>query len=299
MFETDGGKIFDKVSKINDFSFSKNTTYGLGGTAKTAYFPKTEQEAIVVFDYLSEKGEKFVVLGCGSNVLAADGVFNGSVICTKYLREISLKDGRLCCMSGVTVGQLLSYCKSKSLSGLEYLAGIPATIGGLTLMNGGINSDHICENVTSVRIYDGKVKELPRENCNFGIKHSIMRDIKCIILGINLSVFAVPREAVEKNVKQRLSARHHLPKGKSCGCVFKNPAGLTAGKLIEDAGLKGCRIGGAVVSESHANFIINEDATAADVYRLIQLVKERVYIKYGVKLEEEVVYIGEFNDFNG
>lgn len=299
MAEKNGNKIIGKIYKVNDFNFSKNTTYGLGGTAKTAYFPKTEQEAVAIFDYLNGLGENFVVLGNGSNVLAADGTFNGSVICTKLLKGISLNNGKLYCLSGTTVGQLLNYCKTNCLSGLEYLAGIPATIGGLTLMNGGINSGHISENVISVRIYDGKIRELPRENCNFEVKHSIMRDIKCIILGINLSVFAVPREAVEKNIKNQLAMRHRLPKGKSCGCVFKNPEGLSAGKLIEDTGLKGCRIGGAVVSEKHANFILNENATADEVYKLIQLVKERVYIKYGVKLEEEVVYIGEFNDFNG
>jgi len=299
LFEKNRYKIVEKIYKINNFSFSKNTTYGLGGLAKTAYFPKTEQEAIAVFDYLTELSENFIVLGGGSNVLAADGGFNGSVICTKYLRGIKSDNGTLYCLSGTTVSQLLNYCKAKSLGGLEYLAGIPATVGGLTLMNGGVNLNHIGENVTSVRIYDGKLRELSQENCNFKVKHSTMRDIKCIILGVNLSISAVPREAVEKNIKNFLNLRRRHPKGKSCGCVFKNPAGLSAGKLIEDANLKGYAVGGAVVSENHANFIMNEGATAADVYKLIQLVKERVYIKYGVKLEEEVVYIGEFNDFNG
>lgn len=126
-----------------------------------------------------------------------------------------------------------------------------------------------------------------------------MRDINCVVLGVNLSLSAVPHESVENEIRNYLALRHNQPKGKSCGCVFKNPVGLSAGKLIEDAGLKNYRIGGAIVSEKHANFIINENATSSDVYKLIQLIKEKVYIKYGVKLEEEVVYIGDFNDFNG
>ncbi len=292
-------KVLDKILKYDKFSFARNTTYGLGGFAKTAYYPQTEQEAIDIFDYLKDIGENFKIIGNGSNILAAENGFNGSVICTKCLKDISKNDNGLYCLSGTTVRELLNFCKKNSLGGVEYLAGIPATLGGLALMNGGINSNHIEENILSVRIYDGKIKDLSSENCNFKIKHSIMRDINCVVLGVNLSLSAVPRESVENEIRNYLALRHNQPKGKSCGCVFKNPVGLSAGKLIEDAGLKNYRIGGAIVSEKHANFIINENATSSDVYKLIQLIKEKVYIKYGVKLEEEVVYIGDFNDFNG
>lgn len=292
-------KVLDKILKDDKFSFARNTTYGLGGFAKTAYYPQTEQEAIDIFDYLKDIGENFKIIGNGSNILAAENGFNGSVICTKRLKDISKNDNGLYCLSGTTVRELLNFCKKNSLGGVEYLAGIPATLGGLALMNGGINSNHIEENILSVRIYDGKIKDLSRENCNFKIKHSTMRDMECVVLGVNLSLSAVPRESVENEIRNYLALRHNQPKGKSCGCVFKNPVGLSAGKLIEDAGLKNYRIGGAIVSEKHANFIINENATSSDVYKLIQLIKEKVYIKYGVKLEEEVVYIGDFNDFNG
>lgn len=274
------------------------TTYGLGGKVKRIYFPKTEEEAAAVFKYLNDGGEKFFVLGNGSNVLAADGDIGYTVICTKYLSGIIEKDNSLYCLSGTTVKQLLDFCVQKQIGGFEYLAGIPATVGGLALMNGGIPEKHIAEDIISVSIFDGNFKDLPNEKCKFGNKHSTMCDINAIIVGVNLSKNAVPREAVKENIKKHLLKRRRQPAGKSCGCVFKNPPNQSAGKLIDEAGLKGCKIGGAEVSLKHANFIINRGGTAADVYRLIKLVKRKVFEFCGVLLEEEVIYIGEFNDFD-
>ena len=125
-----------------------------------------------------------------------------------------------------------------------------------------------------------------------------MCDINALILGLNLSKNAVLRETVKENIQKYLSKRRNQPKGKSCGCTFKNPPNLSAGKLIDEAGLKGLKIGGAEVSSSHANFIINNGDSACDVYRLIQTVKRRVFEFCGITLEEEVVYIGEFNYFD-
>lgn len=287
------GILFNK-----DFRFSEYTTYGLGGRAKGAFFPKTEEEAAKVFDFLISRGERFTVLGGGSNILASDGYFDGYVIGTKYLSGIKECNGYLSCLSGTTVAQLLKFCAEKGFGGYEYLAGIPATVGGLALMNGGIPEKHIAEDIISVRIFDNKFAELSNENCKFGNKHSIMRDINAIITGIKLSKNAVPREAVKENIQKYLFKRRLQPKGRSCGCVFKNPPKKSAGKLIDDAGLKGFKIGGAEISSSHANFIINNGGTANDVYRLIQTVKSRVFEFCGILLEEEVIYIGEFNDFD-
>ena len=274
------------------------TTYGLGGKVKRIYFPKTEEEAAAVFKYLNDGGEKFFVLGNGSNVLAADGDIDYTVICTKYLSGIIEKDNSLYCLSGTTVKQLLDFCVQKEIGGFEYLAGIPATVGGLALMNGGIPEKHISEDIISVSIFDGNFKDLPNEKCKFGNKHSTMRDINAIILGVYLSKNAVPREAVKENITKYLLKRRNQPAGKSCGCVFKNPPNQSAGRLIDKAGLKGSKIGGAEVSLKHANFIINRGGTSADVYRLIQFVKRRVFECCGILLEEEVIYIGEFNDFD-
>ncbi|MBD5584225.1 MAG: UDP-N-acetylmuramate dehydrogenase [Clostridia bacterium] len=291
-------KLLNRVITEDDFSFSKHTTYGLGGKAKRAYFPKTVDEAVAVFKYIQESGDKFAILGNGSNILASDGYFDGAVICTKYLQGIEFEDGNINVLAGTTVPSLLSFCVKNGLSGLEYLAGIPASVGGLALMNGGINTNHIDANIVSVDVFDGKIRNLSNKNCNFGNKHSTMRDIIALILSVKLLVSQSTPEEVQRNIDNYLNLRKIQPKGKSCGCVFKNPQGYSAGKLIDDAGLKGFKYGCAEVSKEHANFIINNGACANDVYTLINLVKSTVYEKFTVNLEEEVVYIGEFNVFN-
>lgn len=293
------GKIdINSILKDDKFDFSAHTTYGLGGRAKAAYFPATEEEAATVFSYLTKKSVKFVILGNGSNVLASDKYFDGAVISTKNLSGITVSGNSLHCLAGTTVSELLRFCKENGLSGPEYLAGIPASIGGLAYMNGGTASRHIENDIQDIRVFDGSFHDFCAKNCNFGNKHSTMRDINCLITSVDLSFEYSTCEKVGQNIENYLALRRSQPKGKSCGCVFKNPAGLSAGKLIDELGLKGLSYGGAQVSDAHANFIINANARAEDVYTLIKEVKRRVYAYYGVMLEEEVIYIGEFNDFN-
>jgi len=286
------------VKKEENFSFSNHTTYGLGGTARSAYFPETEKEAVAVYKCLKKNGEKFVIIGKGSNLLVSDKDFDGSVISTKYLQGVEFEGNCLKILSGTTVQQLLSFCIKNGVTGLEYLAGIPASIGGLVVMNGGTSDRRISSNVLSVSLFDGKLRELSNKNCNFGNKHSTMSDINALILAVYVGFEREKPEKVEENVNDFLIKRKQQPKGKSCGCVFKNPEGFSAGKLIDGAGLKGLKIGGAEVSREHANFIINNGGSADDVYALIKTVKKSVYEKTGINLEEEVKYIGEFNELN-
>lgn len=291
-----GREVLESVYKVEKFAFSENTTYGLGGYAKCAYFPENLAQLEAVYDYLTVTGEKFVVLGCGSNVLCADGGFDGCVISTKRLNKIQDSGDTLYCGGGVTVNGLLKFCLNNGLGGYEYLAGIPATVGGLALMNGGVPQRHIGDDIINVDFYDGKVTKFSNKNCNFGNKHSTMRDINGIIFGLNLSKYAVSREASLEKERFYLNQRKIQPHGKSCGCVFKNTAFASSGKLIDECGLKGFKIGSAHVSREHANFIINDGKSAADVYKLICAVKSKVFEKSGVLLEEEVVYIGEFDE---
>lgn len=279
--------------KLN-FDFSKNTTYGLGGLCKVAYFPRTEKEAIKVFDTLKDYNQKFVVLGCGSNVLASDKYFNGAVISTSQLKGICRTESGITCLSGTTVAELLSYCRENGLSGLEFLAGIPASIGGISFMNGGAGGKYISDILHSCTVYDDKLRIFSNKACNFSYKHSTMQDINGIILSCSLNLTNSTPQQVSENIVKYLSARSAHPKGKSCGCVFKNPEGYSAGKIIEYCGLKGFAFGGAKVSCEHANFIINEGAVSFDVYKLIKFVKKTVFDITGVVLEEEVVYIGDF-----
>ena len=286
---------FENVKRINDFCFAKNTTYACGGNAEIAYYPNTIKQATAVYDYLAKTGKNFVTLGNGSNVLASDKNFDGAVICTKNLKGVS-QTGRdtLFCYAGTKVSELLKFCVNNGFGGLEFLAGIPATLGGLAYMNGGAAGEYIGENIVNVLLYDGTIRKFSNKKCNFGYKYSIMRDINSLILGVELKIYPQNGEKVRENISAYLNKRKFHPKGASCGCVFKNVGNLSAGKLIDDCGLKGLTCGKAVVSQDHANFLINKGGRAADVYELINTVKKRVFEQTGIMLEEEVVYIGDF-----
>lgn len=284
------------IDRQFNFDFSKNTSYGLGGIGKVAYFPKTEEEAIRILNTLKQYNQKFIVLGCGSNVLVSDKFFDGIIISTSKLKGIYKTADGITCLSGTTVAELLIYCRKNGLSGLEFLAGIPASVGGLSFMNAGAGGKYISDVLKNCTVYDGKLRNFSNKLCNFGYKYSTMRDINGIILSCSFKLQQVDPQLVSQNINKYISSRLALPKGRSCGCVFKNPEGCSAGKLIEYCGLKGFAYGGARVSREHANFIINEYAAASDVYRLIRFVKKTVFQITGVALEEEVVYIGDFND---
>ena len=282
-----------------NFSFAANMTYGCGGIAKAALYLRSEKEGALAFSRLLKSGKRFCVLGGGSNVLAQDGFYDGYVLSTSRIKSLSAcvsgEDVALNVSCGVKVAEVLAFCLKEGYSGLEFLAGIPASMGGVLYMNAGAGGEYIESRVLSVRLSDGeKVRVLSREECNFTYKHSTMRDINCLILGAELALKHTSAKIVAANIKKRLSERGALPRGKSCGCVFENYCGVSAGRLIEDAGLKGAHMGSAFISEKHANFIINEGKASSDVYALIQQAKREVYNKFGITLREEVCYIGDF-----
>jgi len=172
------------------------------------------------------------------------------------------------------------------------MAGIPASAGGAVYMNAGVSGRHISDVIKSVTFTDGNgIYTIPMAECAFADKDSVFRrGDKLVILGAEF--YTVKSGRVKENVREYLLRREKLPAGKSMGCVFKNPEGLFAGKIIEDCGLKGAREGGAFVSEKHANFIINDSsATSADIKALIGRIKETVLLKAGVSLEEEINYM--------
>ena len=285
----------EHIKKINGFSFAKNTTYGCGGNAEIAYFPDSIKQAEVVYDYLSQSCKNFVILGNGSNVLASDKDFDGAVLSTKKIVGITkTSSNTIFCHAGTKVSELMKFCVDNELSGLEYLAGIPATVGGLALMNGGAGGLYIGENIKNVLLYNGTICEFSNKKCKFGYKYSIMRDINALILGVELKVDPQNSENVRNRISMYLDRRKFHPKGPSCGCVFKNVGKLSAGKIIDDCGLKGLKYGGACVSVDHANFLINNGGCASDVYNLIGAIKNKVFERTGIMLEEEVVYIGDF-----
>ena len=272
------------------FDFSKYATIGCGGMARQAYYPRSEEEICALFTQMPEKA---LVLGNMSNVLPADGDVDKTVICTKKMTAIRREDNVVYVEAGVTSGRLLKYLTQAGLGGVEFLAGIPCTLGGIFFMNGGAGGQYIADYVESVRIYrDGQVTDLPTAACGYAYKQSIFMQTGDVILGGKLRLRSSASNTVQEEIKKWLLKRAHLPKGKSMGCVFKNPQGYTAGKLIETAGLKGLRVGGAKVSELHANFILNDrGATAKDIRTLIAYIKDEVWRRHAVRLEEEIRYL--------
>lgn len=289
------GKIYIK----NDFKFSEYTTYGCGGMARTAYFPESIPSAKRAYDFVSQG--KFVILGNGSNVLVSDKFYNGAVISTKNFKGIfAVNNETLCCLSGTKISELLNYCMQNGLGGLEFLYGIPATVGGAAFMNAGIRGRYIENSIVKVRLYNGKAFDLSNKECDFSYKHSIMRDINALILAVYLKIKPdCDKHQIIKNILNFKNLRKNFPKGKSCGCVFKNINDVSVGKIIQDCDLANYSVGLARVSDKHCNFILNEGATASEVKKLIEIIKKIVYEKTSCKLEEEVIYIGDFDDSYG
>lgn len=276
-----------------DFSLAAHTTVGVGGTAD-AFSPRSAGQLLFLLNLCKRCGIRFYPLGAGSNVLPCDGVFAGVVVTTSHFDRLGAEGECVTAECGVGTGKLLELCRRRGLVGLEFLAGIPARVGGLVCMNAGTREGHVGDLVESVTFArGGKIYTVGREACGFAYKESVFQHMSCVILSARFRLRQGAEGETEQNIARALERRQGLPKGKSMGCVFKNPSpDLSAGELIERSGCKGMRSGGALVSEAHANFLLNAGgATAADFYALIERVKARVAAQTGVILEEEIRYM--------
>ena len=281
------------IREEKPFSFRKHSSIGCGGFAQVGYFPKTEEELVHLIKSCVQTGTPYVVVGNLTNVLPNDGMLQKTVICTKNCQGITLLDDGVYVQTGVSPATLLRFCENACKTGAEFLEGIPCTIGGALYMNAGVAGAYIGDIVRFVKVYyRGKICNLNIEDCKYAYKSSVFMQDEFVILGAKLSLLDSSRSDILDRKATYKARRAHLPKGKSMGCVFKNPQGVSAGKCIEGAGLKGLRIGGAKIAEEHANFIINDNnATSADVKKLIGVMKNAVRIQYGVELQEEIRYL--------
>ena len=275
------------------FDFAKHSSIGCGGYAVAAYYPKTAEEFVELVSLLSKAGEPFTVLGNLTNVLPPDGKSQNTVISTKRLTKIAATQNGVYALSGVSSSMLLKTCKGMQKSGVEFLEGIPCTLGGALYMNAGVAGSYVSEIVESVdALIEGKLVCLSVADCEYAYKSSVFMRKNSVIIGAALRLRSSNAEEITAKTEYYRARRAHLPKGRSMGCVFKNPSGAVAGKLIEGAGLKGLRIGGVHVSETHANFIINDGgATSAEIKRLIGIIKNAVFAQYKIRLEEEIRYL--------
>jgi UDP-N-acetylmuramate dehydrogenase len=285
-----------KNQKLSDY-----TTIGIGGPVPVVYLPETESELIDLLKQLTAEGIQFRTLGNGSNVLADDRGFDEPLVCTRSLERVLRVDGNiLTADAGYPMAQLAYQSASKGLTGLEFAVGIPGSIGGVVRMNAGAHGHTISEVVDSVRILkkDGSVVVASNQELQFTYRSAaIPRD--AIITEVNLKLQSEDSKKIHAKIREFNEHRTSTQplREKSAGCIFKNPGKCAAGKLIQDSGLKGFSIGGAVVSELHGNFIINRNhATFDDVLKLIDHIKKTVHDSQGVDLQEEVIIWRERSD---
>lgn len=277
-----------------DQKLSEYTTIGIGGPVPIVYLPKTENELADLLTTFSREKRPYRILGNGSNVLADDRGIREAVVCTRSMERIFKIDGETVTVdAGYPVAQLAYQTASKGLSGLEFGVGIPGSIGGVVKMNAGAHQHTISEIVHSVRYVmpNGTTEAASKEDLAFTYRSSKIPE-NAIITSVRLQLLNAESKKIHDKIRtfndQRTSTQPL--KEKSAGCIFKNPGGCSAGKLIEDSGLKGYQVGGATVSEVHANFIVNRgQASFQDVLNLIHHVKQIVKEKQGKDLHEEVV----------
>ncbi len=274
------------------FDFSLHSTIRTGGRAKIGYFPRNIGEMTELVYLLTEEKIPFLVLGNLSNVLPSDEDYDGAIISTKGLCGVKVGE-KTFVLAGTTAGSLLKATKCANYMGAEFLSGIPCTLGGALYMNAGAGGKYISEIVESVLVLrEGKERLLTKEECGYAYKRSAFMENNDVILGAYLRLKSATKAEIEKAEGEYLAHRSHLPKGFSMGCVFKNPEGKFAGELIEGSGLKGFRIGGGKISETHANFILNDrGATSKDIRALITIAKNAVRAQYGIELQEEIRYL--------
>jgi UDP-N-acetylenolpyruvoylglucosamine reductase len=238
------------------------------------------------------------VVGRGSNLLVRDGGFRGVMVClvNANFSRIETDGERLRCGAGAKLKNVAVEAKRSGLSGVEFLEGIPGSVGGALRMNAGAMGDQTFDVVESVRLmdFDGNVRELaPKE---MAVEYRSCATLKDhIALSVVFKCKSAPRGEIEARMKAFSEKRwESQPAAPSAGCMFKNPGQIPAGKLVEELGLKGARVGGAVVSAEHGNFIVNDGtATARDVLELIDLLKRRAKAERGIELQTEVEIIGE------
>ncbi len=278
-----------KNQKLSDY-----TTIGIGGPVPVVYLPENEQELMNLLKTLKAEKQKFRIIGNGSNVLADDRGIEDAVVCTRSLERVLRTDGNiLTADSGYPMAQLAYQSASKGLTGLEFAVGIPGSIGGVVRMNAGAHGHTISEVVHSVKIVktDGTAVVASNQDLQFTYRSSAIPP-DGIITEVNLKLIPDDSKNIHGRIREYNEHRTSTQplREKSAGCIFKNPGPCAAGKLIEDSGLKGFGIGGAVVSEIHANFIVNRNqATFHDVLNLISHIKKTVHDTQGVDLQEEVV----------
>ena len=285
---------FRSIIKENE-PLSSHSTMRVGGPATFAAFPKNGEELSALISEAREQKIRYIIVGNASNILFADRGFDGLVIFTTAMRDVQWDGVTVTASCGASLTGLSAAATKKGLSGLEFAFGIPGTIGGAVYMNAGAYGSQISDVLTESTYLRGtEILQRTAEEHAFGYRTSIYRATEDIVLSAKFTLTPKNPEEIalqaEKNMTSRKSKQPlEYP---NAGSVFKRPEGAFPGALIEQAGLKGFRIGGAEISEKHANFIVNKgNATADDVLRLTEFAQKEVFRLFGILLETEIIYL--------
>ena len=286
--------------RINE-PMMKHTSFRAGGAARWFAVPETAEELKAVLAACRKADTPWYVIGNGSNLLVSDKGFPGVIISTDKFDRLEVNGTEITVGAGVMLSKLANTAYKAGLTGLEFAAGIPGTVGGACVMNAGAYGSEMINVLQSVTVLtpEGTVETLPAEKLELGYRTSVIPKKGYLVLEAVMSLTEGNMEeskALMDDLAFRRKDKQPL-EFPSAGSTFKRPAGHFAGKLIEDCGLKGFTVGGAQVSEKHAGFVINKGgATASDIYNLCKEVEKRVKAEFGVSLEMEVKLLGEFEE---
>ena len=281
-------------------AMSQHTTFKIGGPADYFLVPDKGEDVGRVIKICKEKEIPYFILGNGSNLLVGDGGYRGAVIqIYRNMSSVTVEGNEITAQAGALLSAVAAAAKNASLTGFEFAGGIPGTIGGAVVMNAGAYGGEMKDVLTEVTVMnaEGDIFTLPTEELELGYRTSIIKTAGYIVLEAKIRLKEGDPEVIRETMKDltiRRTTKQPL-EYPSAGSTFKRPEGYFAGKLIMDSGLAGYQVGGAQVSEKHCGFVINAgDATARDVRTLMDNVRDIVYKKYGVTLEPEVKFLGEF-----
>jgi UDP-N-acetylmuramate dehydrogenase len=277
----------------------KYTSFRIGGPADFYLEPVDKFDLIEVVRFFRKFDYRFMIIGKGSNLLISDNGFRGAAITLEEgMGTVNIEGGLIVADSGVRLSKFVDFCIQHEKAGVEMLAGIPGTIGGAVIMNAGAYGGEISNHLVEVEIYrDDAIQKIKKAEAGFsyrrsGFSRDVVLNASFLLPQGNLSELLKRRR--ELLLKRNQSQPLNLP---NSGSMFKNPEGTFAAKLVEEAGLKGTRVGGAQISDRHGNFIVNHgNATAQDVLDLVKLARKKVYDRSGIRLELEVKLVGFHED---
>jgi len=287
------------MERISNADMSKYTSFKAGGCADEMVIVDTPEELLEVLIELNSKADPYIMLGNGTNTLVKDSGYHGTVVkLGDSFNKVKVEGERVTAGGGALLSVIAKVALGESLTGFEFAGGIPGSVGGAIFMNAGAYGGEmkdIVETVTLAKKDGSGVVTVKGEDMDFGYRHSVLEETGDIVLSVTYKLAKGDRQEIQSTMSELTQKRNEKQPVQypSAGSFFKRPEGHFAGKLVQDAGLKGLTVGGAQVSQLHSGFVINVGgATATDIIDLMHVVQDTVEDKFGVRLEPEVRIIG-------